>query len=612
MCGIAGLVGDNIASSEIYKLLSFLEHRGPDATVAVSLNDCQLGMTRLAIVDVAEQHQPYFNEDKNIVCVFNGEIYNHGILRKQLEKKKHKLKNNQSDGEVIAHLYEEYGLDYAKHLEGIFAIAIYDVKNNKILLTRDQFGIKPLYYAMRHRQLIFSSEIAPLKNVLQSLQPNLNQIRNFMLDGNTFAPDTIYTEIQQIMPGTNSIFNIANLSVSHVKYYQPSFNLRNFNINFNNEIEVAEKLLDLLKASVKSQTMSDVGYGALLSGGIDSSAIAVLASQFSEKSLKTYCAYYPEINDEGKMQDLKYAKQISRIIGSQHHEIPITYSNFINNFENIYTAFDEPYAGVVTNFFVSEEISKSNKVALTGDGSDEIFGSYLTHRVAAVAENFRKTRKISQEDIDFIGLKENQINTILKYQDAKYLHSNVRKIAQTDIIEKYLNKSLSNLEWDKEIELPKLDLLNQVLSIETRDLLPNQILPFVDRLSMRHSVELRPPFLDINLVDFAFAIPGNLKIKNHTNKYILKSALTSVLPKEIIDRKKEGFILPLHKWMNGDLKNWIKIRLNEKNIQNNPFLNYSELQILLKQDNFDIKSTNLIWKTLILNEWWFRFNEDHE
>ena len=609
MCGIAGIFGRGIENEKIHELLFCLHHRGPDSSVVRVLNNCQLGMSRLAIVDVVENHQPYVSEDEKIICVFNGEIYNHERLRGILASKNHNFKSSHSDGEVIIHLYEEYGVDFPKHLEGIFAIAIYDLRKNILILSRDHFGVKPLYYAREENTILFASEIGALTKVMKKLQPDVQQIKYFMYDGNTKAPGTIYKEIQQILPGSTYTFDILKLTYIQNNFYQPFFETQNSNSNLANESEVAERLLELLKTSIRSQTMSDVGYGALLSGGIDSSAVATIASQFTKNTLKTYCAYYPGINNDGKNLDFKYAREISTIIGSQHYEIPITYNDFISKFDEIYRTFEEPFAGVTTNFFVSSEISKSNKVALTGDGSDEIFGSYLTHRVASIGESLDKFQTLRSEDVNFIGMPENQIREILKLKEANLIHAKVRDFAQTDIIERHLSQILKPIKIKSEIKLPETDLLNQILSIDVRDLLPNQILPFVDRLSMKHSVELRPPFLDKNLANFAFSIPGKLKIKNHSNKYILKLALKNLLPDEVIERKKEGFVMPLQIWMNGNLRHWVKKRLYDKNIENNPYVNYDALQRTLKLDYFDIKSTNLIWKILILNEWWYRTHE---
>lgn len=615
MCGILGCVSNSFSTENMMKSLESLRHRGPDDQAVFQEKDIFLGMQRLAIIDIAKQHQPYFNEDRSCISIFNGEIYNHKKLRESLEDKKHIFESNNSDGEVILHLYEEFGLEFPKYLDGIFAIAIFDKKKNMIHLIRDHFGIKPLYYSLNKGNFIFASEMKAIKRLLDEVSPNNSEIFNFILNGNTVAPETAFNEIQQVQAANVITFNISNHNLTHSKYidYQSFINSGN-----NRHIDLKDSISEiqlLLKKSVEKQIMSEVGFGSLLSGGVDSSAIAILASEFSKKQVDTYCAIYPELQVIGKKKDQDFARKVSTIIDSNHHEIPIRLNDLIENFDTIIENFDEPSSSVFANYFVSKEISKRNKVALTGDGSDELFGSYQSHRAASAINDFKNGVLSEKDFLNFVGISYKEIKSINEIQDAQSLQSSLWNINYSKIAKKVLSKKgYDDLVVHKKLLTPtnidpsmaNIDLLSKVLFSDLTDLLPNHILPYVDRLSMAHSVELRPPFLDSELVKFTLSLPHNWKIKELNTKYILGLAMKGIVPNEILSRKKEGFILPLHNWLDLGLRDWIRKKFEANGQFIHEYLDLDGILNILSQSSINYKEINLIWRMLIFNHWFYR------
>lgn len=604
MCGIVGIAGHNLDEIQVDTMLQSIVHRGPDDFKTISLEKCKLGFARLAIVDLDKGQQPYFNENRDIVCIFNGEIYNHNEWRKFLSSRNHKFSTHHADGEIIVHLYEEYGEDFVAKLEGMFSIAIWDLRLKKLLLARDHFGIKPLFYSFANGKLHFGSEIKAIRKMQANTEPNTRQINNFILDGTSKAPETMYSNIHQVLPGELLEFSTLSNKIKFKKYYNPGDNFNKQEVSKLSEIEISSEILRILERNVKRQTMSDVGFGALLSGGIDSSAVAVLASKFSNKQIDTFCAFYPDVDAKGKIDDLLFSREISSIIGSSHHEIPITSTDVANNFSKLIQIFDEPFGGVTTNYFVSQEISKHTKVALTGDGSDEIFGSYQMHRVASIIMKMSDGTLISKDDLIYSGLSTKQLKIIAKYKDNRDKYESAKIQIRSKNLKLYFKLTKDEPKDTIELNYPDLDLLNFFLVSDVKDLLSNQVLPFVDRLSMHNSVELRPPFLNTELVDFAFSIPGKIKIKDNESKHILKLALTNLLPKNLLHRKKEGFVLPLTQWLNGDLRKWSFEKLQENRYEYNPFLNSHEIDKLYNLANFDFKTANILWRAIILCEWW--------
>jgi len=352
-----------------------LLHRGPDEVISWNDADCFFSMTRLAIIDLKSGSQPFSSENNEIVTIFNGEIFNHAELRNN-DLHLHEFKSDHADGEVIPHLYEEDSLDFANKLDGMFAIALWDSAKKNLILCRDHFGIKPLYYTICQDTIFFASEIKALLE-LPNLVPEIDfgQLNNYFISGHTIAPSTIYSSIKQLMPAQILLFDeTGKLSLSD--YWSPAAKKSG---SQNGAALLKEKLAE----SVRRRMEADVEVGCFLSGGVDSSIVALLASDFGRKRIRTYSLVYPPNTQMGKSADAYWARFMSEKINSTHTEILMTPDKFMNEFTKIVSAFDEPFAGVTSNYFLSKFVATEVKVALTGDGSDEMFGSYFFHRLAA-------------------------------------------------------------------------------------------------------------------------------------------------------------------------------------------------------------------------------------
>ena len=609
MCGILGGVGKNVTEAEVKNMAETLTHRGPDETKFWLGDKCKLGMTRLSIMDPQFGSQPFVSEDKQIISIFNGEIFNHQSLRSSSLKAHHFVTN--CDGEVIPHLFEEFGSDFPNHCDGMFAIAIWDEKKQSLTLTRDHFGIKPLYYVVRDSSLYFASEIkAFLKLEWFVKEIDKVQLINFMMNGHTIAPDTIFSWVKQVLPGHTLTFNSEG-KVEITKYWLP--NPSPFK---GTEEELSEELHRLLEASIKSRLAADVEVGCFLSGGVDSSIVAYLAAKNLEKPLKTYCLVYNGDRFQGKLGDQEWSRKLSEMIGSEHHEVLMTSKNLMQNISNIVRSFDEPFAGVSSTYFLSEEIAKNLKVALTGDGSDEMFGSYFNHRLAALMDSPEDPRLRENN----LNLETQELSKILKLENELARRIHFQKNVDIDI-EEIFSGELREFLDDKgrsaidvfENSLTKVyeskpktkSNLHDSLWLDFHELLPNEVLPFVDRLSMAWSLELRPPFLTKEIYEFSLSLESKYLISSISDKYLLKKAFESDLPIDLLYRQKEGFVLPIASWLLDEMNPWMRSILSPERISMHGFFDVERVLFLL--NNYtkpDHKVAKVIWILIVFQLWW--------
>jgi asparagine synthase (glutamine-hydrolysing) len=611
MCGICGYVGLPGDKKVIKDMTNSLFHRGPNSSGYFENELVSLGMRRLAIVDLENGTQPVFNEDRTIVTIFNGEIFNHKLLRTSLEAKGHKFNTDHSDTEVIVHLYEEYGERFPEYINGMFAIAIWDCKENKLILTRDRVGIKPLYYTVDDKNLIFGSEIKSIfKHDNVRKEPDYESLYHYFTFKNTVAPNTAYKNIQQLMPG--ELITYKEKKIKKFFWWKLIYKEKH-----NDENEVAEKLRYLLEDSVKLSMDVDVPIGAYLSGGVDSSSIVALMAKNSNRPIKTFSLIYDK-NLQNKNEDRRYAKKISEIYGTNHYEYELHLKEVIDDIDAVINAFDEPFSGVTSTYFLTKLIAKHVKVALSGDGADELFGSYLAHRVAQPFRDFDEGRydlkKLTPNfltDATGVNAKEfiriyregNEVNRRM----ALYLWNDIekKKLFSEKMIEICKNTKSKNLIATLYGEADTNDPLNRALYCDIKTLLPDQVLSFVDRLSMAHSVEVRPPFLDSRIIQLSCELSGNLKIKNFCTKNILKKAVKDLLPEDLINRKKEGFVLPIDIWILEKLKDYIYDTLSDTNLNKHGILNNSYVKKLIKS-HYLLNENNgpKIWNLILFQKWW--------
>lgn len=618
MCGICGFTGK---ANKIFlkKMTDSIIHRGPDESGSYSDGKINLGIRRLSIIDVETGHQPIHNEEKNIWTVVNGEIYNFKELRQELKEKGHRFYTDHSDTEVIVHLYEEYGSSFIHKLNGMFAIALWDKVEDKLILIRDRMGVKPLFYSKINDTLIFSSEIkAILSHPKYDKDINYEAVYHYFTFKNIPAPMTAFKGISSLMPG--EVLTYSNGRVSTDKWWKIKFDE---NEEYDDDY-VIERIFTLLEDSVKLRMRSDVPFGAYLSGGVDSSAVVALMAKFSDRPVKTFSLGY-EGEFKNKEADLYYARKVSRVYNTEHYEYIMSHNELIDEMDNVIEAFDQPFSGTIATYFLAKLIKKHVKVALSGDGADELFGSYLTHRVAQPMYHFNrlydrvKTNSLTNEeeclfapcDIDFLEDLYNKSNgDELKWRYNLYLLSDEDKM---HLLSDHFKSSLGMVNSFSVVKenfskLTARNPLNRILEMEWNTQLPDQVLAFVDFLSMAHSVETRSPFLDYRLVEFVATIPGNMKIKNGNVKDILKKVTKPLLPEEIIKRPKEGFVLPIFNWMVEDLKDYSSDVLSENRLNRHNLLNSDAINNLLQNYySGNKKDVGKIWNLMMFQLWWEKY-----
>ncbi|WP_279355832.1 asparagine synthase (glutamine-hydrolyzing) [Fundidesulfovibrio agrisoli] len=579
MCGIAGFTGPP-APRLLRDMCRSLTHRGPDDEGYLDHPQVSLAMRRLAIVDLSGGRQPIANEDGTVVTVFNGEIYNHAAMRRALTAAGHRFATHHCDTETVVHAYEEHGVLWPEKAQanGMFGLAIWDQARQRLLLYRDRLGKKPLYWAPIPTGIAFASEIkALLRHSDVSRELDHGSLYRYFGLKNTSAPRTAYLQIRQLPPGHCLAWTPDGGIEEPRPYWKldfPSFP------DVPDESEAAARILELLTDSVRLRMDCDVSYGAYLSGGMDSSAVTALMARFLSKPVKTFCLGYADLEggqQEGKSRDLYFSRMMAGRLGTDHHEHIITAGDFARDFLGVMRAFDEPFSGTVSTYFLSEYMRRHITVALSGDGADELFGSYLAHRLAFPVEVWNRLKRLEGkarfEDLtaadreaiapfdtpqQFAFLDRVAAPTLAAWRERLdvFTHAERRELLTPGFLAA-AGEDVGRNPYDAiQMSLTARDALNRSLETDQRELLPNQVLPFVDRLSMAHSIEVRCPFLDHRMVAYVNSLPGSLKIRGLSTKHILRKALAGLLPQELIDRPKEGFVQPVYTWMRGPLKDF--------------------------------------------------------
>ena len=612
MCGICGVLGAG-DSDTIQTMLETLVHRGPDDGHWVGQPDFCLGARRLSIVDVDAGRQPVTNETQTVFAVQNGEIYNFPTIRERLLQDGHSLKTR-CDTEVLPHLYEEYGTRAASKTHGMFAFAIWDSKSKVGVLARDRMGKKPLYYHSRGDALYFASE---LKAILQipgfEKRINAEAMHHYLSYKHVPHPLCIFEGIKMMPPAHTLVFRPGQEPVLE-RYWQADFTPSDELAGLT-EDEIAERLLSYLRQGIERRLMSDVPIGFFLSGGIDSSLTTALAAEMSSSRVKTFTlAYSHESSNRGKDEDQRWATYVADKYDTEHHEEVVEFSYFPDAVKGIISCFDEPFCGVVSTYFLSELISRHVKVAISGDGADELFGSYLSHRLAFPLANFNEWQgsrdpdliRPFEDELPFLrGLSEPQ-DWAWRYKLLVYSDEEKRGIYCYDLATEMATQSTERWLREGFSGLSACDPLNRMLEAEFRTVFPDQVLTFVDRLSMAHSLEVRSAFLDTDFVNFVTALPGNYKIRNGETKYILKKACLKFFPPEMVFRQKEGFLMPITQWLLQDLESYVRDMLCSEKLRRQGIFDPEAVQSLvdeLYQGDVDYKFVNKVFSLVMFQEW---------
>lgn len=609
MCGICGYTGEQ-SPNVMKNMLNSMAHRGPNDSGYYSDSDVSLGMTRLSIIDLSGGHQPMSNEDNTLCVIFNGEIYNYMELREELASKGHVFRTL-SDTETIVHGYEEYGLSLPHKLNGMFAIAIWDIRNKRLVLIRDRFGVKPLFYMYRLNTLVFGSEIKTLLlHPLISREIDYEALSYYFSLRNIPAPLTAYKNIRALSPGHMLVCNGKESEI--IKWYELPIAVR---WNEGDEDILADKIDEILHDSVRIRLRSDVNYGAYLSGGIDSSTVVAIMSEYSPKPVKTFSLAFAD--SPGFKQDASYARIIAQKYSTEHYEYIMDWSELKKELCEVVYHLDQPFAGVISSYWLSRFMRKYITVALSGDGADDLFGSYGHHRLVWPITEVQRSlmNGSSLEDVDFGFFKDRKefVINLAKYKMwewrlayAAFMDNekgDIFSIKGQDLFMKYsASDFLRNIYKNIRGET---DELNKMLYIDINTLLHNEILYYNDMLSMANSIEVRTPFLDFRLVELACSIPGALKIKGQTLKYVLRKVAGRYLPAEILERPKEGFVLPKNTWLRHGMAETMKDILSKERLSIHGYFNQQYVDALVGRFfKGDDTLTFKLW-TLIVFQLWF-------
>lgn len=648
MCGICGIVdlsGKEVSKTIIKNMCKSLSHRGPDNEgIYISSHgaaECRgqqninlkseirnlkisagLGHRRLNIIDLSSDgNQPMCNESETVWVIQNGEIYNFVELKNDLIKKGHRF-TSKTDTEVIIHLYEEYGENCIEKLRGMFALAIWDERDDVLILARDRPGKKPLLYYFDGSILCFASEFCSLlSSGLVKNEINYTAIHSYLSYGYIPGPMSIYKNIYKLQPAHLLVLKNGELNIK--KYWE---------LNFANKIMISEneaaiEVHRLLEESVKLRMYSDVPLGAFLSGGIDSTVVVSLMSQVAGKRIKTFSIGF----EEGSYNELHYAQKVAQAYNTEHHEFVVN-PQVLEILPRLVEHYGEPFAdsSAVPTFYVSQQTKQHVTVALNGDGGDEVFAGYERYQAAKLSEIYQRlpkvlrsaiSRKFAQslpENVD----RKNYLSGIKRFIEGASYPLNQGYLHWIGVFNERFKKDLYTSEFFNEVSVANptelisghlngmsgLSLVDSLLYVDTMTYLPNDLLVKVDIASMLNSLECRSPFLDHCLMEFVASLPSEFKLKGFIKKYILKKAFNKKIPKEIIKRRKMGFGVPVGAWFKGDLKNFVNEILLSNDSLKRGYFNPDMVKVMVFQHTSGKKEWGpQLWALLMLELWHKRF-----
>lgn len=590
MCGIGGIINlnksESIEKDELIKISKSMAHRGPDECGYFINGNVGLVHNRLSIIDLATGKQPIFNENKKILIVFNGEIYNFKELKPELEKAGHQFYTN-TDTEVIVHLYEQYGVDCLKKLKGMFAFAIYDMEKDIVFLARDRLGEKPLKYYMDENRFIFASE---LKSILSldkiGKEVDADALSAYFSLLYVPAPLTIFKKIRKIPPGSFAIYKDGKLTIE--KYWD----IECYHIKGKTEEDYINEIDEQLKETVKSCMISDVPIGVFLSGGIDSSLVTSYLAQLSDKPVKTFSVGFGEFINE-----LPYAQKVADMYKTDHTAINVN-PDIEDIIEDIIWYYEEPFgdSSCIPTFIISREARKKVKVILSGDGGDELFAGYESYNGFDRFKALNRPKNILMRYfITFNRLVELKLKLDLywvfrlingSHDDNYFYYYKSREYFNEDEKKLLIKNPAHNVTFD----LLKPGLATEAISnddkifmYDIKYYLPDDLLVKVDIASMANSLEIRAPFLDYQLVEKSFNIPIEIKMKRNVLKYLLKKLAEKRLPREIVYRKKQGFGAPVNNWLKLNIRESVIKKLKDSDHKIYKYLNWEYVQDLLEQ-----------------------------
>jgi asparagine synthase (glutamine-hydrolysing) len=612
MCGISGVFGQS-DSRTVREMLAALVHRGPDDEHLASGTSFAIGARRLSILDLDHGRQPISDESGRVWAALNGELYNYPSLRADLLGRGHRLLTR-CDTELLPHLYQEGGSDFVQAIDGMFAVALWDDERRVGVLARDRMGKKPIYYLRRDGSLYFASEIKALLRIPGvERRVDLEALHHFLSFKHVPSPLSIFAGIRMLPPAHTLVFRPGADPVIS-RYWHADFS-PDAEVASLGEDAIVGEISRLLRQGVTKRLLSDVPIGFLLSGGIDSSLSTVLAAEAAGTKIKTFCLTYAgDSTTRGKEEDRTWARWVAERYGTEHHEETVQFNDFPQELRRILRAFDEPFAGVMSTYLLSRLISRHVKVALAGDGADELFGSYRSHRLAMPIANY--ARYEATGDGSLLKPFENEAATVRRLVGEEWRwRSTMFTLSEDEKASLYAPEiaaaakgySSPQLLREEATRLTARDPVNRILELEFRTVFPDQVLTFVDRLSMAHSLELRSGYLDTELVEFVARIPGDLKLRGGETKHLLKKMALRYFPHDMVYRKKEGFLMPITGWLAKDLQGYVKQTLTQERLAKHGFFRPDSVAAIV-DDAYaapgDYLRMNKVFTLLVFQEWY--------
>jgi asparagine synthase (glutamine-hydrolysing) len=615
MCGIAGIADQinpaGVSVPLLTQMTDLMRHRGPEDEGHFVEEGVGLGHRRLRIIDLEGGIQPMFTDDRSIVTVFNGEIYNYRELRRDLEGRGHRF-HTLSDTETIVYAFREYGPRCVEHFRGMFAMAIYDRTHRRLFLARDRLGIKPLYYAWDHARLVFASEIKPILKTLGH-RPTVNtDVLDFYLSvGYVPGEGTLFRGINKLLPGHSLTFADGQMSVSQYWDLESS---QPFGGTF---VDATRDFAALAAESVEMRLVSDVPLGAFLSGGLDSSSIVALMSDRMREPVKTFSVGY---TNEPQSSELTYARRVAEHFKTDHHEYVLEPLDFFESVDHLLAFAEEPIveSAAVALLQLSRLAKEHVTVILSGEGGDEILAGYPLHQIMPKVDRLRRfVRPVPGLTRRWVGRRLLHNEKAAKYWDwlndplpARYqsISNDVtislkRKMYASEAL---LDGHLRTQAYFESLfaHLPEATSLHRMTYADIKSWLPDDLLLKADKMTMAASLELRVPFLDHKVVEFATNLPDAFRLRGREGKYLLKKLMETRLPPEIVYRKKQGFPVPIASWFRGPLHARVTEVLLDDRSRNRGYFRPRYLEdILIRHRTGDQDLSRRLFALLTLELW---------
>ncbi|CAN5438557.1 asparagine synthase (glutamine-hydrolyzing) [soil metagenome] len=655
MCGIAGWVNlkqskQNHTESVLHSMCERIVHRGPNSEGIWIDDTVALGMRRLSIIDLHTGDQPVYSEDKSVIVMMNGELYNYREVRADLERRGHKFVT-QTDTEIVPHLYQEYGDDFVDHINGMFAITLWDTRQKRLIIARDRYGEKPVYYGVFDNKLIYASEPkAILAHPAVTAELNLDSLRQYLSFDYIPAPDSIYKGISKL-PAAH-IMTVENGEIKTRRYWNLSWKKGPTNFSLLNGADLssvmptrngekkstnlslsdaAVELRDLLSDSVRMRLVADVPLGILLSGGVDSSAVAAFAIQHATETVKTFSIGFTE----DSFDETKYARLVAAHLGTDHYEEILSAATAGDLISEIGGWLDEPLSdgSLIPTYLLARFVRKHVTVALGGDGGDEIFAGYpmyLGHKVAGyygsipqfirsgVIEPMVRSLPVSTKNLSF-DYKAKRFVKSAKFETITRHHSWFGSFSIDDqkplLTEYVLSQTHGDIYAGPRRLLDICDATDEIEQMQYLDInfyMAEDILTKVDRASMAVSLETRAPFLDPRIGEFAASLPLDYKLRGKNGKYILKKSVEGLLPKSILQRSKKGFGIPIAEWLKGRLNPLMHDLLDPQRLKTQGLFETQYVQKLISEHEKGVASHHKqLWTLLVFQLWYDNFLQKH-